>query len=68
MGNYHDLYTVFKNWCTTDSWYFLKIREQSLKTYRLDPAWYFTLPGLAWDTMLIITKIKLDKCMITIWY
>ena len=32
--------------------------------YGLDPAWYFSAPGVAWDATLKITKIQLDlsKC------
>ena len=28
--------------------------------YKLDPANYLTAPGLAWDAMLLMTKVKLD--------
>ena len=28
--------------------------------YGLDPAWYFTEPGLAWDATLKITKVELE--------
>ncbi|RWS03206.1 uncharacterized protein B4U79_02758, partial [Dinothrombium tinctorium] len=28
--------------------------------YKLDPAWYFTTPGLAWDVILKHTKIKFE--------
>ena len=28
--------------------------------YGLDPAWYFSAPGLAWDAALKITKVKLE--------
>ena len=28
--------------------------------YRLDPAWYFRAPGLAWDATLKITKVQLE--------
>lgn len=31
-----------------------------MKTYNLDPAWYFTLPGFAWDCMLKKTNVTLD--------
>ena len=27
---------------------------------RLDPAWYFSAPGLAWDAVLKITKVRLE--------
>ena len=29
--------------------------------YGLDPAWYFSAPGLAWDATLKITKIELES-------
>ena len=28
--------------------------------YGLDPAWYFSAPGLTWDATLKITKIQLE--------
>ena len=28
--------------------------------YGLDPAWYFSAPGLAWDATLKITKVELE--------
>ena len=41
-----DVYENFRNLC--------------LKNYRLDPVYYYTSPGLAWDAMLKITKINLE--------
>ncbi len=35
-------------------------RETSLNTYELDPAWYYTTPGFAWDRILKIIKQKLE--------
>lgn len=35
-------------------------RELSLETYKLDPVWYFTTPGFAWDAMLRKTEIELE--------
>jgi hypothetical protein len=35
-------------------------RDISLKTYKLDPAWYFTTLGFAWNCMLKMTKQKLE--------
>ncbi|KAE9542999.1 hypothetical protein AGLY_002910, partial [Aphis glycines] len=35
-------------------------RDISLKNYKLDPLWYYTTPGFAWDSMLRMTKVKLD--------
>ena len=28
--------------------------------YGLDPAWYFSSPGLAWDATLKLTKVQLE--------
>ena len=28
--------------------------------YELDPAWYFSAPGLAWESTLKITKVPLE--------
>ena len=39
---------------------FENFREQCLKAYGLDPAHYYTTPGLTWDVMLKYTKIKLE--------
>lgn len=38
---------------------FETFRSLSLKIYGLDPAWCYTLPQLAWNVMLRMTKIKL---------
>ncbi|KAF0709819.1 Uncharacterized protein FWK35_00030838, partial [Aphis craccivora] len=35
-------------------------REKSLKTYGLDPAWYYTTPGFAWDCMLKTTEQNIE--------
>ena len=39
---------------------FEKFRDVCLKNYGLDPVYYFTAPGLAWDAMLKMTKINLE--------
>ena len=39
---------------------FLSFRKMTLATYKLDPAHYFTPPGLSWDTMLKLTGVKLQ--------
>ena len=28
--------------------------------YGLDPAWYYSVPGLAWDASLKIAKVQLE--------
>ena len=39
---------------------FENFRSICLENYLLDPAWYFTAPGLAWDAALKITKVELE--------
>jgi len=31
-----------------------------MKEYQLDPAWYYTAPGLAWDAALKYRKVRLE--------
>ena len=39
---------------------FENFRDICLKNYGLDPVYYYTAPGLAWDAMLKMTKINLE--------
>ena len=39
---------------------FENFRNICMNHYVLDPAWYFSAPGLAWDAVLIIIKVKLE--------
>ena len=39
---------------------FEKFIEMCLKYYGLDPCHYFSSPGLSWDVMLQMTRIKLE--------
>ena len=50
FGDYHDLYLALDVLLLADV--FENFRAMSLDTYRLDPAHYFTAPGLSWDAML----------------
>ncbi|GFV74587.1 uncharacterized protein TNCV_5130291 [Trichonephila clavipes] len=34
-----------------------------MKVYNLDPVWYYTAPGLSWDSMLKFTKVKIELLM-----
>ena len=39
---------------------FENFRSICMNDYGLDPAWYFSAPGLAWDATLNITKVQLE--------
>jgi hypothetical protein len=58
FGDYHDLYLRLDVLLLTDI--FEQFRTTSLKECRLDPAYYFSLPGLSWDAMLLHTDVKLS--------
>jgi len=40
--------------------FFENFRRLCTKIYSLDPAHFFTTPGLSWEAMLKCTKIELD--------
>ena len=58
MGDYHDLYLRTDVLLLADV--YEKYRETCLKQYKLDPAHYYTSPGLSWDALLKKTKINLE--------
>ena len=59
LGEYHDLYLKTNVLLLCDV--FEKFIHVCLKDYGLDPCHYFSSPGLAWDAMLKMTAIKLEK-------
>ena len=58
MGEYHDLYLKSDILLLTDV--FENFRKACQQYYELDPAHYFTTPGLSWDAMLKRTETKLE--------
>jgi hypothetical protein len=58
IGDYHDLYLKSDVLLLADV--FEEFRSVCLENYKLDPAWYFTAPGLAWDAALKESKVELE--------
>ena len=58
MKGYHDLYLTSDVLLLADV--FENFRSVCLKNYKLDPAWYYTAPGLAWDAALRISGVELQ--------
>jgi hypothetical protein len=58
FGEYHDLYLKSDVLLLADV--FENFREMSLSYYGIDPCHYYTTPGMGWDAMLKMTKIKLE--------
>ena len=50
LGEYHDLYLKSDVLLLADV--FEVFRRNSLENYSLDPAWYYTSPGLSWDALV----------------
>ena len=58
LQDYHDLYNVIDVLLLADV--FENFRNVCMENYKLDPAHYFTAPGLAWDACLKITDVELE--------
>ena len=58
LKDYHNLYNQVDVLHLADV--FENFRDICIKNYKLDPAHYYTAPGLAWDAALKITKVELD--------
>ncbi|KAL9959333.1 hypothetical protein ACROYT_G032647 [Oculina patagonica] len=58
LGDYHDLYVKTDVCLLTDV--FENFRKLCLDKYGLDPANYYTSPGLSWDALLKKTGVELE--------
>ncbi|KAK3721647.1 hypothetical protein QZH41_003669 [Actinostola sp. cb2023] len=58
MRDYHNLYLLSDVLLLMDT--FEAFRDVCIKNYKLDPCWYYTAPGLSWDAMLKMTRIRLE--------
>ena len=58
MRDYHDLYLKTDVQLLADV--MENYRNICIDNYGLDPLWYYTAPGLAWDAALKISKIELE--------
>jgi hypothetical protein len=58
MRDYHDLYLKTDVLLLTDV--MENFRKVCRANYGLDPLWYYTAPGLAWDALLKLTGVELE--------
>ena len=58
LGDYHDLYVQSDTLLLADV--FENFRNMCIKVYELDPAHFLSAPGLAWQTCLKKTGVKLE--------
>ena len=58
MKDYHKLYNLSDILLLADI--FENFRITCMNNYGLDPAWYFSAPGLAWDASLKIATVQLE--------
>ena len=58
LGEYHDLYVQSDTILLADV--FESFRNLCLNTYILDPAYFLSLPGLAWQACLKHSGIQLE--------
>ena len=58
MLEYHNLYLITDVLLLSDIWQ--NFRNVCYKNYNLDACYYYTAPGLSWDSMLKSTKIEIE--------
>ena len=58
LGDYHDIYLKSDVLQLADV--FENFRSVCLENYSLDPAHYYTAPGLSWDAMLLYINVEVE--------
>ena len=58
LEDYHNLYNQVDVLLLADV--FENFRNICIKNYNLDPAHYYTAPGLAWNAVLKVTEVELE--------
>ena len=58
VREYRELYNISDALLLADV--LASFRDVCTENYNLDPAWFYTAPGLAWEAMLKITKVELE--------
>ena len=58
FGDYPDLYLKTDVFLLADN--FKNFKVEAVRTYQLDPASYYTLPGFAWDALLMYSGVSLE--------
>ena len=58
MGDYHDLYVQTDTFLLANV--FEKFRDKCIELYGLDPSYFYSAPGLAWQACLKETDVKLE--------
>ena len=58
LGEYHDLYVQSDTLLLADI--FENFRNMCLNIYELDPVYFVSAPGLAWQACLKMTGVKLE--------
>jgi len=58
MKDYHNIYLKTDVLLLADI--FQNFRKMAIEKYGLDPLWYYSLPGMAWDALFLKTGQQLD--------
>ena len=58
LGDYHDLYLSTDVMLLADV--FENFRDTCISIYELDPAHFYTSPGMAWQAALKVTGVQLE--------